>query len=113
MDDRLTRATGRAVRDRRRTGHPGLAHDQAPPLLERRERHHPGLLVDLSLALLVDVPGEDDGVTGSALGRVAVQVLLPPSAADDRELQTGKVITQSQRRIDRMLDLLVVDAGGL
>jgi len=68
---------------------------------------NPGAGEQFVLALFVDVAVEGDGVADAQFcGRIA-EVLLPPAAADDVEMQTGDGAAQRRDRGEGILDLLV------
>ena len=109
VGDRLAGAAGGAVGDGRGRVHAGLADDQAPALLQRGQQQQPGALVDLVLALLVDLALEHDRVPGAVRRGVGVQLALPPAAAHDVQPQAGELSRSASDGVDGVLDLLVRD----
>jgi len=85
----------------------GLDHREPPALLAGRHDVHPCPAEQFVLAVLRDVAVEGDRVADAEFVGALAQVLLPPAAADDVQVQCRNGPAQLRDRGEGVLDLLV------
>jgi len=107
VDDRIGQSLRAAVTDGRDAVLRGLDHREPPAFLAGRHHVQPGPRQQEVLAFLRDVPVKGDGVADAEFGGEVPQVLLPPAAADDVEVQSRDAFAQRGDRGQCVLDLLV------